>query len=84
MNATSLGLQPDYWITQAALTHTELPKVQPIRATLIDQGYAPNSINLTEARLRSLTHAAFNFGHINENTLLRIKAVKNAKGSRRL
>ncbi len=49
----------------------------------IDQGYAPNSINLTLAGLRGITHTAFNLGHIDENTLLRIKSVKNAKGSSR-
>jgi integrase/recombinase XerD len=56
-------------------------QVHAIRATLLEAGYAVNSINLALAALKGISKIAFNLGDINADDLLRINAVKSLKGN---
>ena len=56
-------------------------QVHAIRSTLLEAGYAVNSINLALAALKGISKIAFNLGEINADDLLRINAVKSLKGN---
>ena len=52
-----------------------------VRSTMLELGYAVNTINLTLAGLRGIAKTAFNLDQISGDNMLRINAVKNVKGS---
>ncbi len=56
-------------------------KVHLIRSTMVDMGYAVNSINFSLAGLRGVAKAAFNLGKMDADNMLRINAVKSVKGN---
>lgn len=56
-------------------------KVQLVRFRMTDGGYAINSINLLLCGLKSLAKTAFNLELMNADTLMRIQAVKQVKGT---
>ena len=52
-----------------------------VRSTMLELGYAVNTINLTLSGLRGIAKTAFNLDQISGDNMLRINAVKNVKGS---
>jgi len=52
-----------------------------VRSTMLDLGYAVNTINLALAGLRGIAKTAFNLDQMSGDDMLRINAVKNVKGS---
>tara|TARA_R110001583_G_scaffold158496_1_gene310421 strand:+ start:476 stop:1369 length:894 start_codon:yes stop_codon:yes gene_type:complete len=56
-------------------------KVNFIRSSLVELGYAVNTINMMLAALRGVTKASFNLGKMEADDMLRINAVKSIKGS---
>lgn len=55
-------------------------KVHFVRSSLIEMGYAVNTVNLALAALKGVAKAAFNLGKMNADDMLRINAVKSLKG----
>ena len=56
-------------------------KMHLIRSAFTEAGYAVNSINLAPAGLKGIAKTAFNLGHIDADTMLRINSVKSLKGN---
>lgn len=52
-----------------------------VRSTLVECGYAVNTINMALAALRGVAKAAFNLNQMNAEDILRINAVKPVKGN---
>ena len=56
-------------------------KAHLIRSSLVELGYAVSTTNMMLAALRGVTKAAFNLGHMDADTMLRINSVKSLKGN---
>lgn len=55
--------------------------LQKVRSSLLEQGYATSSVNMTLSGLRSIAKAAFNLESMDAEKLMRIQAVQPVKGT---
>lgn len=59
----------------------DFASLHAVRATLLDCGYAVNTVNLALVAMRGVAKAAFNLGQMDADNILRLNAVKPVKGS---